>query len=62
MRYSFSSGMTPIIRAVLSALVGEEDAARIEIISNDVKFDDDGRWRIQYRHPSRQVLGIIYLI
>jgi 2-hydroxy-3-keto-5-methylthiopentenyl-1-phosphate phosphatase len=45
--------MTPIIRAVLSELVGEEDAALIEIISNDVTFEENGRWSIQYRHPSR---------
>lgn len=45
--------MTPLIRAVLSALVGEEDAAEIEIISNDVEFDADGKWHIKFRHPSR---------
>ncbi|KAG8708218.1 hypothetical protein FRC09_001377, partial [Ceratobasidium sp. 395] len=30
-----SSGMAPLIRAVLSHLIGEEDAASIDIISND---------------------------
>jgi 2-hydroxy-3-keto-5-methylthiopentenyl-1-phosphate phosphatase len=45
--------MTPTIRAVLSNLVGEETASEIEIISNDVRFDADGKWHIQYRHPSR---------
>lgn len=45
--------MTPIIRAVLSALVGKEDASEIEIISNDVRFDESGKWHIQYRHPTR---------
>ncbi|CAE6425895.1 unnamed protein product [Rhizoctonia solani] len=46
-----SSGMAPLIRAVLSNLIGEEDAARIDIISNDVRFDEDGSWHIIYRHP-----------
>jgi len=46
-----SSGMTPLIRAVLSNLIGEEDAAHIDIISNDVKIEDDGSWHIVYRHP-----------
>lgn len=44
--------MEPIIRAVLSVLVGDEDAEKIDIISNDVKFLEDGKWEIQYRHPS----------
>ncbi|CUA77584.1 putative phosphatase YNL010W [Saccharomyces cerevisiae S288c] [Rhizoctonia solani] len=46
-----SSGMAPLIRAVLSNLIGEEDAAQIDIISNDVRFDADGSWHIVYRHP-----------
>jgi len=47
-----SSGMAPIIRAVLSNLVGDEDAKDIEIISNDVDIHPDGKWEIKYRHPS----------
>jgi len=47
-----SSGMTPIIRTVLSNLIGEEDAKEIEIISNDVTIHPDGKWEIKYRHPS----------
>jgi len=47
-----SSGMTPLIRAVLSNLVGEEDANEIEIISNDVTIQPNGRWDIKYRHPT----------
>ncbi|KIJ38472.1 hypothetical protein M422DRAFT_33255 [Sphaerobolus stellatus SS14] len=47
-----SSGMAPLIRAVLSNLVGEEDADKVEIISNDVKVNEDGRWKIQFRHPT----------
>jgi len=47
--------MTPIIRAVLSNLIGEEDGKEIDIISNDVNVQPDGKWNIQYRHPSRCV-------
>jgi len=47
-----SSGMTPIIRAVLSKHIGDEEAAKIDIISNDVNEKPDGSWEIQYRHPS----------
>ena len=47
-----SSGMAPLIRAVLSNLVGEEAANEIDIIANDVNISPDGKWEIQYRHPS----------
>ncbi|RSH81630.1 uncharacterized protein EHS24_007808 [Apiotrichum porosum] len=50
-----SSGMAPIIRAVLEKLVGEAEAAKIEIIANDVKYTDaegTGKtWEIVWRHP-----------
>ncbi|KAG8750667.1 hypothetical protein FRC14_000321, partial [Serendipita sp. 396] len=46
-----SSGMSPWIRAVLSNLIGEEEAANMEVISNDVAYDENGRWHIRYRHP-----------
>lgn len=46
--------MTPIIRAVLSNLLGD-DAKDIEIISNDVTIHDNGKWEIKYRHPTRCV-------
>ena len=51
--------MAPIIRAVLSKLIGEEDAQTIEIISNDVNLKGDGKhhWNIQYRHPTRYCLS-----
>jgi 2-hydroxy-3-keto-5-methylthiopentenyl-1-phosphate phosphatase len=45
--------MAPIIRAVLSNLIGEEDSKDIDIISNDVTVHPDGKWNIQFRHPSR---------
>lgn len=52
-----SSGMEPIIRAVLKNLVGK-DHDKIEIISNDVKarpgktIDQEGGWEIEY-HDER---------
>ncbi|CAK5268907.1 unnamed protein product [Mycena citricolor] len=47
-----SSGMAPSIRAVLSNLLGDEVAERIDIIANDVEIQPDGKWTIKYRHPS----------
>ncbi|KAG6907613.1 hypothetical protein DXG01_008190 [Tephrocybe rancida] len=47
-----SSGMAPLIRAVLSNLIGEESANEIEIIANDVTIHPDDKWEIKYRHPS----------
>ncbi|KAH3663441.1 hypothetical protein WICMUC_005967 [Wickerhamomyces mucosus] len=44
-----SSGMKPIIRALLLKLVGEESIDKIEIVSNDTKVNDDGSWEIVYR-------------
>ncbi|KAG1729576.1 HAD-like domain-containing protein [Suillus lakei] len=44
-----SSGMEPIIRAVLNKHLASLDG--IQIISNEVKTYDDGNWEIQYRHP-----------
>jgi len=49
---NLSSGMAPLIRAVLSNLVGNEAAAEIEIIANDVTVFPDGKWEIKFRHPS----------
>ncbi|KAF8632335.1 hypothetical protein AX15_001923 [Amanita polypyramis BW_CC] len=47
-----SSGMAPIIRAVLSNLVGERDVNEIDIIANDATVHPDGSWKIKYRHPT----------
>ncbi|KAJ7150804.1 HAD-like domain-containing protein [Mycena filopes] len=47
-----SSGMAPIIRAVLSNLVGEEVANSIDIIANEVEVEPSGGWNIKFRHPS----------
>ncbi|KAJ7053305.1 HAD-like domain-containing protein [Mycena amicta] len=47
-----SSGMAPIIRAVLGNLVGDEVADTIDIIANDVDVNEDGTWAIKFRHPS----------
>ncbi|KAJ7254809.1 HAD-like domain-containing protein [Mycena rebaudengoi] len=47
-----SSGMAPIIRAVLSSLIGDETAHNIDIIANDVEIGPGVQWNIKYRHPS----------
>ena len=47
--------MAPLIRAVLSNLIGNEEASKIEIISNDVQIEENGHWEIKYRHPERSV-------
>jgi hypothetical protein len=48
-----SSGMEPLIRAVLGSLLGEETAKEIEIIANDVHFTDEAQvgetWEIVFR-------------
>ncbi|GAA5907749.1 putative phosphoric monoester hydrolase [Sporobolomyces salmoneus] len=46
-----SSGMVPIIRAILENLIGPEDAKQISIIANDVKHLEGGKWTISYLHP-----------
>ncbi|KAG8922296.1 hypothetical protein FRC03_004550 [Tulasnella sp. 419] len=46
-----SSGMEPLIRAILANLVGEEDAKLIDIIANSVRLEENGKWHIVYRHP-----------
>jgi 2-hydroxy-3-keto-5-methylthiopentenyl-1-phosphate phosphatase len=45
--------MAPLIRVVLSNLVGDEAANEIEIIANDVTVFPDGTWDIKFRHPTR---------
>ncbi|ODV66881.1 hypothetical protein HYPBUDRAFT_166799 [Hyphopichia burtonii NRRL Y-1933] len=48
-----SSGMKPIIHALLKKLVGEEAIKNIEIISNDVEIHDaKGGWEIIYKDPT----------
>lgn len=52
-----SSGMEPIIRALLKALIGK-DHHKLEIISNDVEarpgksIDQAGGWQVKYRDDS----------
>ncbi|KAK9447554.1 HAD-like domain-containing protein [Limtongia smithiae] len=47
-----SSGMKPIIHALLAKLVGPAAADDIQIVANDVKINDDGSWQIVYRDES----------
>jgi len=46
-----SSGMEPIIRALLSKLIGPK-AQAIPIVSNNVDIHPDGRWNIVFRDES----------
>lgn len=48
-----SSGMVPIIRAIMENLVGVEAASEIDIIANEVEYLENGRWTIKFRHPER---------
>jgi len=50
--------MAPLIRSVLANLIGEEEAAQIEIIANDVRFttpegsaQKHNGWEVVWRHP-----------
>ena len=52
-RHILNRGMEPLIRAVLTNAVGEEDSKRIDIIANTSVVNADGTWDISYRHPSR---------
>jgi 2,3-diketo-5-methylthio-1-phosphopentane phosphatase len=47
-----SSGMKPIIKALLAKLIGEKAVEETEIISNDVKINGDNTWEIIYRDES----------
>jgi 2-hydroxy-3-keto-5-methylthiopentenyl-1-phosphate phosphatase len=46
--------MAPLIRVVLSNLLGDAAANEIDIIANDVTILPDGKkWEIKFRHPTR---------
>lgn len=45
-----SSGMVPVIKLLLNKLIGEKESENIDIIANDVKILDNGKWEIVYRH------------
>ena len=44
-----SSGMEPLIRALLASHVGPAASSAIPIVANDVKHKPDGTWEIVYR-------------
>ena len=46
-----SSGMEPLIRALLASHVGAAAGSAIPIVANDVKHRPDGTWEIVYRDP-----------
>lgn len=47
--------MVPIIRSIFANLIGDEEAAKIDVIANEVEFTDpekEGKtWKLVYRHP-----------
>ncbi|AQZ18586.1 YNL010W [Zygosaccharomyces parabailii] len=43
-----SSGMRPIIKHLLTSLVGEDSINKIDIVSNEVDIHKDGEWNIVY--------------
>ncbi|KAK4230319.1 HAD-like domain-containing protein [Podospora fimiseda] len=53
-----SGGMEPIIRALLAHMLGEEEAATLQIVSNDVvprpgkSINEKGGWEITYHDDS----------
>ncbi|QPG73210.1 hypothetical protein FOA43_000517 [Brettanomyces nanus] len=49
--YVISSGMRPIINALLKTLVGDDAADYVNILANDVEYDsvDHSKWHIVYR-------------
>lgn len=53
-----SGGMTPVIRALLSHLLGEEDAKELQIVSNHVKarpgkdINEEKGWEIEFHDDS----------
>ncbi|KAI0905388.1 HAD-like domain-containing protein [Ustulina deusta] len=53
-----SGGMQPVIRALLAHLVGEEEAAVMQIVSNDVKprpgksINEENGWDIEFHDDS----------
>ena len=53
-----SSGMEPMIRALLGKLVGPQ-AETIPIISNGVNINGDGSWNIVFRDESRNLASCL---
>ncbi|CAK9439583.1 uncharacterized protein LODBEIA_P36830 [Lodderomyces beijingensis] len=48
-----SSGMKPIISALITKLIGPEAVEKIDILSNDVRLggDDGANWELLYKDP-----------
>ncbi|EEB09738.1 phosphoric monoester hydrolase [Schizosaccharomyces japonicus yFS275] len=47
-----SSGMEPFIRALFAVYLGEDEAKKIEIVSNGIDVKPDGKWSIVYHDNS----------
>ncbi|EWC47959.1 putative phosphatase [Drechslerella stenobrocha 248] len=46
-----SSGMLPIIKALLVSYLGDAEAEDLKIYANDVAYSPDGSWNVAYRDP-----------
>ncbi|KAJ6615020.1 hypothetical protein B0H10DRAFT_2220783 [Mycena sp. CBHHK59/15] len=57
-----SSGMAPVICAVLFNLVDDAVADSIDIIANDVEIHPDGKWNIKFRNPTRYLIYSLPLV
>lgn len=50
--YVISSGMQPVISALLKKLIGPELGGYVKVIANDVSYGKGNTWRIRYRDNS----------
>ena len=47
-----SSGMEPLIRALLKKALGDQEANDMQVICNQVKVEDNGEWHIVFHDDS----------
>lgn len=45
-----SAGLKPVLRRVLDHFIGEEMSSHIDIVANDAKVDDTGKWQAVWLH------------
>lgn len=47
-----SAGLKPVLRRVLDHFLGEKNSSHIEIVANDAKITEDGKWSAVWRHDT----------
>lgn len=47
-----SAGLKPVLRRVLDHFLGEQNSSHIEIVANDAKITEDGKWSAVWRHDT----------